>query len=67
MYKEFKDKIDSFLSKGIDKKEKYQDILKDIESKISKLENKSDKESLAELKSLKKLKDKTVLMIDSLK
>ena len=67
MYKKFKEKVESFLSKDIDKKGKYEIVLKDLEKRIDKLKDKEDKESLQELKSLEKLKKKTILMIDSLK
>ncbi len=67
MYKKFKEKIETFLSKDINKKSKYEAILKDLESRIKKLKGKDDKESLQEIKSLEKLKKKTKLMIESLK
>lgn len=69
MYNKFKEKVEAFLSKDIDKKSKYETILKDLEKRIDKLKDKKeqDKGTLQELKSLEKLKKKTKLMIESLK
>lgn len=66
MYKEFRENIKALLKKDRTKKDKYQEVLKELDKKIKKLKDKDDKDSKNEIKSLEKLAKKTKLLIDSL-
>lgn len=66
MYENFKKRIRALLNKNRDKKNKYEDVLKELNKKIKVLKEKGDHKSKEEIRSLEKLIKKTKLMIDSL-